>query len=102
VPRRSRRRREETTSEPGFTGQSDHCRRKTPDRWMAAALPARLCHALLCLADMETSLTIRRYIPGTRRHSSVSMVPPISLCGWFIRTLLSASGDSACRIEYPQ
>jgi DNA-binding transcriptional ArsR family regulator len=45
-------------------------------------------------------LRIRRYIAGIWRHSSVWMVPPVALCGWFSRTLSRASFDSASRIEY--
>lgn len=45
-------------------------------------------------------LRIRRYIAGIWRHSSVWMVPPVALCGWFSRTLPRASFDSASRIEY--
>ena len=42
----------------------------------------------------------RRYAaPGMLSSSSVSMVPPQARCGCPARTALSASSDSACRIE---
>ena len=39
------------------------------------------------------------HMPGIGSSSSVSMVPPIVLCGWLSSTAASASGDSACMIE---
>ena len=41
----------------------------------------------------------RRSHARHREHSSVSMVPPIALCGWLSSSAASASCDSACMIE---
>ena len=78
--------------------RSDHKPTSSP----ASSVPHRVRRGRgrRVLGRSGDSLTIRRYIPGIRRHSSVSTVPPSPCADGSREASQGASCDSAWRIEY--